>query len=67
MFDGIQYGVIPFFIQNYILKIGLESPTARLIKNIKLPEVIYTNETISFSELYFLFLDINGKIYGVCN
>mgnify|MGYP003136081071 FL=1 len=61
MFDGIQYGVIPFFIQNYILKIGLESPTARLIKNIKLPEVIFTNEKISFSELYFLFLDIKWR------
>jgi hypothetical protein len=67
MFDGIQYGDIPFFIQNYILKIGLESPTARLIKSIKLPEVIYSNQKICFSELYFLFLDINGEIYRVCD
>ena len=48
MYDGIQYGIIPLFIQNRILYMGMEHPTANLIKNIKLPEIIYSKYPISF-------------------
>tara|TARA_R100000353_G_scaffold157111_2_gene116154 strand:+ start:5800 stop:6009 length:210 start_codon:yes stop_codon:yes gene_type:complete len=63
MFDNIQYGNIPLFIQNYILKIGLEHPTAFCIKSINIPEVIYSKYKMSFSDHFFLFYNCNGKIF----
>ena len=62
MFDCIQYGNIPLFIQNYILKIGLEHPTASIIKSIKLPEIIFSRNKMSFSDHFFLFYNCNGEI-----
>lgn len=62
MFDRIQYGDIPLFIQNYILKIGLEHPTASCIKSIKIPEVIFSRNKMSFSDHFFLFHNCNGEI-----
>jgi len=55
MFDYIQYGIIPYTIQVKILKLGLESPTCKIIKKIKLPILIYSREPQSFSDIYFLF------------
>lgn len=55
MYDGIQYGIIPLFIQNRILYMGMEHPTANLIKNIKLPEIIYSKYPISFYKHFLMF------------
>tara|TARA_R100001163_G_C5060092_1_gene196850 strand:+ start:1517 stop:1741 length:225 start_codon:yes stop_codon:yes gene_type:complete len=65
MFDYIQYGILPLFIQVYIQRLGMEHPAARLIKNIKTPEVIFTKQPLSFSQLYFLFCNSNGEVFGI--
>tara|TARA_R100000388_G_scaffold82035_1_gene60750 strand:+ start:442 stop:642 length:201 start_codon:yes stop_codon:yes gene_type:complete len=65
MFDSIQYGTLPLFIQNKILKIGLCHPVCKIFQEIKLPEIILSKEDISFIELFFLFHDFNGKILQV--
>jgi hypothetical protein len=66
MFDYIQYGILPLFIQVYIQRLGMEHPAARLIKDIKFPEVIFSKEPLSFSQLYFLFGNSNGEVLGIC-
>jgi len=66
MFDYIQYGILPLFIQVYIQRLGMEHPSARLIKDIKYPEIIFTKEPLSFSQLYFLFGNSNGEVLGIC-
>ena len=55
MFDYVQYGNIPYTIQVKILKLGLQSPTCKIIKKIKLPILIYSREPQTFSDIYFLF------------
>jgi hypothetical protein len=44
----------------------MEHPAARLIKDIKFPEVIFSKEPLSFSQLYFLFGNSNGEVLGIC-
>ena len=65
MFDYVRYGTLPLFIQVYIQRLGMEHPTAKLIKNIKYPEVIFTKHPLSFSQLYFLFSNSNGEVFGI--
>ena len=65
MFDSIQYGMIPLFIQNKILKIGLCHPICKILKEIELPEIIFEREKSSYSELFFLFYDFNGQILNI--
>ena len=55
MFDYVQYGIIPYTIQVTILKLGLQSPTCKIIKNLDLPILIYSREPQTFSDIYFLF------------
>ena len=43
----------------------MEHPAARLIKDIEYPEVIFTKEPLSFSQLYFLFGNNNGEVLGI--
>jgi len=54
MFDYERYGIIPYEIQIKILR-GIESPTAKLIKEIKknLPKSIFVE--MEFYELALLF------------
>ncbi len=58
MFDYIRYGIIPYEIQIKILR-GIESPTAKLIKEIKknMPKSIFIE--MEFYELALLFYGDN--------
>jgi hypothetical protein len=68
MFDYEQYGEIPLFIQVYILKIGMEHPTAKLIKDEikRIPPIVYSNHNSSFIYYIFLFGNTNGTIFKLC-
>tara|TARA_R110000823_G_scaffold245826_2_gene369940 strand:+ start:547 stop:762 length:216 start_codon:yes stop_codon:yes gene_type:complete len=69
MFDNLILGILPFFIQNYILKIGLEHPNAKLIKDEmkKIPPIVYSNHNSSFIYYIFLFGNTNnGTIFKLC-
>jgi len=55
MFDYIRYGDLPYEIQIMILKMGLEHPTARMIKDIKIPEQIWSREEMCFYEHFLMF------------
>ncbi len=59
MFDGIQYGCLPFFIQNYILKIGLIHPIAAIFKKVKPPPCVYSLRNEGFYYHFFLFNNDN--------
>ena len=61
MFDGEQYGKIPLMLQNYILYVGLEHPCAKLVKDIKLPEVIFSKYDMCFYEHFLMFNDFKWK------
>ncbi len=61
MFNGEQYGILPFFIQNYILYLGLEHPTAKLIKEIELPEIIFSKYETCFYDHFFMFHSFKWK------
>jgi hypothetical protein len=64
MFNGIQYGIIPFFIQNYILKIGMKHPLAIIFENeVVIPEIIFERVQMSFYEHFLMFNNFNGEIY----
>ena len=63
MFNGEQYSDIPLFIQNYILYMGLEHPSAKIIKNIELPEVIFSKYEMCFYDHFFMFNDFKWKNY----
>jgi len=64
MFDYVQYGDLPYEIQIMILKMGLEHPIAKIIKECKetLPKPIIPAEQ-SFITIYFMFELNNGKIH----
>ena len=58
MFDYIQYGILPLFLQVKIQKLGMEHPIAKIIKKINLPIEIYSRDYLdidTFSEIFFLF------------
>ncbi len=55
MFDYIRYGDLPYEIQIMILKMGLEHPIARIIKDINLPEQIWSREPLCFYDHFFMF------------
>ena len=55
MFDYIQYGIIPYFLQVKILKMGLEHPTAKMIKKIQIPEHIWGREEMCFYDHFLMF------------
>lgn len=61
MFDGVQYGDIPLFIQNYILKIGLKHPLAIIFKQeVVIPKIIIDRNRMSFYEHFLMFYSVNG-------
>tara|TARA_R100000951_G_scaffold107469_5_gene102860 strand:+ start:1156 stop:1383 length:228 start_codon:yes stop_codon:yes gene_type:complete len=67
MFDYVRYGDLPYEIQIMILKMGLEHPIAKIIKDCKksLPKPIIPPEQ-GFIANYFMFQISNGEILGLC-
>ena len=60
MFNGEPFGVLPIEIQNYILKIGLKHPVAKIFEDVEIPEIIFEREPMSFYQHFLIFNICNG-------